>query len=355
MTDHAASPIRLLTPDGKLCPNDLVTAEISADLCRDLYRKMVLARRFDAEALALQRQGELGLWLQCAGQEAAQVGSICALDEQDYVFPSYREHAAALCRGITPREILAQWRGSSHSGWAPDHRRFHITTLVLASQLLHATGYAMGIQRDGAVELTMAYFGDGASSQGDANEAFNWAAVAGAPVLFFCQNNQWAISTPASVQTRAPLFQRARGFGMEGYSVDGNDVLAVHAVTRLAAEYVRGGGGPALIEAVTYRMGGHSSADDPRRYRSDSDVDRWRELDPIDRLRRLLDNQGWADETFHAAVNAEGRELAAQARRDCLNLGAPAPDALWRNVMAHRTVAGREEREYYLRYAESFS
>ena len=196
---------------------------------------MVLARRLDEEALALQRQGELGLWLMSLGQEAAQVGSIRAVEEGDYVFPTYREHAAALCRGISPTELLVQWRGNQHSGWDPQDYRFHFYSLVLGTQTLHATGYAMGVQRDKADEVVMCYLGDGASSQGDVSEALNWSAVMRAPVLFFCQNNQWAISTPASAQSTSPLHHRAAGFGLDTYVVDGNDVLAVHAVTQAAA------------------------------------------------------------------------------------------------------------------------
>ncbi|MCU1614408.1 MAG: pyruvate dehydrogenase (acetyl-transferring) component subunit alpha [Frankiales bacterium] len=250
---------------------------------------MSLARRLDHEALALQRQGELGLWLPCWGQEAAQVGSVSALQDTDYVFPSYREHAAALVRGISPTELLTQWRGATHAGWDPKNYNFHFYSLVLGTQTLHATGYAMGAVLDGGDQVVAAYFGDGAASQGDVSEAFNWAAAQNLPVLFFCQNNQWAISTPTSLQYRTPVHERAAGFGVRSFYVDGNDALAVHAVTTEAADIVRRGEGPALVEAVTFRMAGHSTSDDPTKYRAPEELAAWEAKDPVKRLRTLLE------------------------------------------------------------------
>ncbi|GAA4910217.1 pyruvate dehydrogenase E1 component alpha subunit [Actinomycetospora succinea] len=347
------TPLQLLTPDGELA-DDPAAATVDGDLCRGLYRDMVLARRLDAEAYHLQRQGELGLWLQSWGQEAAQVGSIRALRDTDWVFPSYRDHAAAMCRGIGPEELLAQWRGVRQGGWDPARYRFHIYTLVLAAQLPHAVGYAMGARLDGTDEVVMTYFGDGSSSEGEANEAFNWAVTRCAPVLFFCQNNQWAISTPTTAQFGAPLHQRAAGFGLATQLVDGNDVLAVHAATARALDGVRSGEGPALIEAVTYRMAGHSTSDDPRRYRSDAELDHWRALDPVDRLRRLLDDRGWADEEFTGGLEAEAEELAAEVRRVCRALPDPEPDAMFEHVLARETASLAGERAAYAAYSASF-
>ena len=190
-----------------------------------------MVRRVDVEATALQRQGELGIWARLLGQEAAQVGSGRAMRAGDYAFPTYREHGVAWCRGVDPLNLLGLFRGVNHGGWDPNENNFHLYTIVIGAQTLHATGYAMGMQRDGAVgedgNAVIAYFGDGASSQGDVNEAFIWASVFNAPVVFFCQNNQWAISEPIEKQSRIPLYQRARGFGFPGIRVDGNDVLAV--------------------------------------------------------------------------------------------------------------------------------
>ncbi|PKW16777.1 thiamine pyrophosphate-dependent enzyme [Saccharopolyspora spinosa] len=347
-------PVQLLDTDGRLRHNPDWPLEITPELCRDLYRRMKRARRFDDEALALQRQGELGLWLQSLGQEAAQIGSVTALRPDDHVFPSYREHAAALSRGITPAELLVQWRGNRHSGWDPAHYRFHIYTLVLAAQLPHAVGYAMGVQRDGSGEIVAAYFGDGASSEGEANEALNWAAAAGAPVLFFCQNNHWAISTPTQIQMRAPLHQRARGFGLDAHLVDGNDVLAVHAVTTAVAEQIRAGGGPALIEAVTYRLGGHSTSDDPGRYRSASELDSWTARDPIARLEALLTREGWLDAQFRAEVESECDGLAEETRKVCRELPLGDLGELFGAVLTEETPLLATERRGYRDLVSSY-
>ncbi|MFD2767485.1 thiamine pyrophosphate-dependent dehydrogenase E1 component subunit alpha [Micromonospora eburnea] len=347
--------IQLLSPGGTLSADPRAPLHVTPGLCRDLYRDMVLARRFDEEALVLQRQGELGLWLMALGQEAAQVGSIRALTAVDHVFPSYREHAAALCRGISPAELLAQWRGVAHSGWDPARYRFHIYTLVLGAQTLHATGYALGVRLDGAPEVVLTYFGDGASSQGDVNEALNWAAVTSAPIVFFCQNNQWAISTATSQQMGAPLHSRAAGFGLDAYHVDGNDALAVYAVTAKAAEAVREGGRPALIEAHTYRIAGHSTSDDPRIYRPESEVERWRGRDPISRLAILLKDRGWADEQYFDELDSDARKLAEETRAACLSLPDPMLEDTFRHTFADEPPLLREERERMSAYRASFA
>jgi len=298
--------------------------DVDLDLAKGLHRDMVMARRLDQEALALQRQGELSLWLMSWGQEAAQIGSIRALRSSDMVFPSYREHGAALCRGISPADLMRQWKGTTHSGWDPAASRFHIYSLVLGTQTLHATGYAAGAAHEKTDEVVATYFGDGAASQGDVNEAFNWAAAGSLPVLFFCQNNQWAISTPTETQMRTPLHVRAAGFGLDSYHVDGNDVLAVHAVTELAVARIRDGGGPALIEAQTYRFGGHSSSDDPTRYRSDDDVASWMLRDPLTRMEAYLRSAGVGDSDFFDALAADAEAFAVTVREDCRSLvGAP--------------------------------
>ena len=340
-------PVQLLGPDGILRADPQWPLKVTPELCRDFYRRMTLARCFDNEALALQRQGELGLWLQSLGQEAAQIGSITALRRDDHIFPSYREHAAALCRGITPAELLVQWRGNQHSGWDPSRYRFHIYTLVLAAQLPHATGYAMGVQRDGADEIVAVYFGDGATSEGEANETFNWAAAAEVPLLFFCQNNQWAISTPTQTQMRAPLHQRALGFGLDAHLVDGNDVLAVHAVTSAVAGQIRAGGGPAFIEAVTYRMAGHSTSDDPGRYRTASELDSWTARDPIARLEALMVDRDWFDGEFRDELESDCAALAAETRQVCRELPLGDIAGLFDSVLAEETPLLIEERRQY--------
>ncbi len=346
----AGDPFRLLAPDGTLADPQAWPA----DLVREQYRWMRLTRRLDSEAFALQRHGELGLWAPSLGQEAAQVGSITALRPTDYVFPSYREHAAALVRGVTPAQMLEQWRGVSGCGWDPAALHLHAYTVVLAAHLPHATGYAMGVQRDGTDEVVTAYFGDGASSQGDANEAFNWAAACSAPVLFFCQNNQYAISTPARLQMRTPLHQRARGFGLESYLVDGNDVLAVHEVTKRAVEQIRSGGGPALIEAVTYRMGAHTSSDDPTRYRDQAESDAWAAQDPIVRVEKLLDAQDWWPDGWRAGLDAECDRLGEELRAACQAFGTVDLDGLFDTVLGAPTALLEAQRAEYASFLASF-
>jgi 2-oxoisovalerate dehydrogenase E1 component alpha subunit len=291
---QADSPelIQLLTPEGERVEHPDYPLDISVDEVKALYRDLVIVRRIDFEAIALQRQGELGIWASLLGQEAAQVGSGRALTPRDMAFPTYREHGVAWCRGLDPAKLLELYRGVSHGGWDPTEHNFHLYTIVIGSQTLHATGYAMGIQRDGAVgedgEAVIVYFGDGATSQGDVNEAFIWASVNNAPVVFFCQNNQWAISEPLERQSRVPLYQRALGFGFPGVRVDGNDVLACLAVTRKAMQAAREGQGPTLIEAYTYRMGAHTTTDDPTRYRLSAELEAWKLKDPIERVKQYL-------------------------------------------------------------------
>ncbi|WDP97361.1 thiamine pyrophosphate-dependent enzyme [Micromonospora chalcea] len=345
---------QLVTPDGRLHPDVDVDRDALGHLTRDLYRGMRLARRLDDEAFALQRQGELGLWLQCRGQEAAQVGSVAAVRADDYVFPSYREHAAALWRGIGPADLLRQWRGVAHSGWDPEPYSFHIYTLVLAAQLLHATGYALGVQRDGSDTVVVTYFGDGAASEGDASEAMNIAAVNAAPMVFFCQNNQWAISTPTASQTRTPIHRRGAGFGLRSEWVDGNDVLAVYAVTSAVTEHARAGAGPAIVEATTYRMGGHSTSDDPTRYRTDDELEAWRARDPLARVEALMRAEGWSDETFLGQIQAEADELADRTRRECLALTAPDLADAFATVLSDVPQLLREERDAFVAYRGSF-
>lgn len=290
------------------------------EVARLLYRDMVLTRRVDTECLALQRQGELALYLQSRGQEAAQVGSIRAVRDTDFVFPTYREHGAALVRGVQPDEFVHMWRATAHSGWDPKEHALHIYTVVLGTQMLHGVGYAMGVRLDGTDEVVLVYSGDGSSSEGDHAEGLNWAAVMHAPVVFFCQNNHWAISTPTSKQFASPLHLRARGFGLESWHVDGNDALAVFLVTRAAAASVRAGGPPAFIEANTYRMAGHSTSDDPKRYRSEAELAEWATHDPIERLRRVLEVHHWLDEGQRLAIDAEADELAKRLRSACIAL-----------------------------------
>jgi len=347
--------VQLLTPDGERVRHPDYDIDLSDEEYRGLYRDLVLARRVDVEATALQRQGELGIWASLLGQEAAQVGSGRALEPGDYAFPTYREHGVALTRGIDPLLLLGLFRGVSNGGWDPGEKNFALYTIVIGSQTLHATGYAMGMQREGAENAVIAYFGDGASSQGDVNEAFVWASVFNAPVVFFCQNNQWAISEPLERQTRIPLYQRARGFGFPGVRVDGNDVLATLAVTRQALQAAREGQGPTLIEAYTYRMGAHTTSDDPTRYRLASELEAWKQKDPVDRMKAYLVTDGLADDAFFEQLEKESEELAVHLRKGCVEMPEPDPLSIFDHVYAEDHPLMAEEREQFGAYLASFA
>ncbi|MFI9029652.1 pyruvate dehydrogenase (acetyl-transferring) E1 component subunit alpha [Streptomyces sp. NPDC053560] len=347
--------VQLLTPEGERVEHPEYGIDLSADELRGLYRDMVLTRKFDAEATTLQRQGELGLWPSLLGQEAAQIGSGRALRDDDYVFPTYREHGVAWCRGVDPTNLLGMFRGVNHGGWDPNSNNFHLYTIVIGSQTLHATGYAMGVQKDGADSAVIAYFGDGASSQGDVAESFTFAAVYNAPVVFFCQNNQWAISEPTEKQTRVPLFQRARGYGFPGVRVDGNDVLAVLAVTKAALGRARTGQGPMLVEAYTYRMGAHTTSDDPTRYRGNDELLAWEAKDPILRLRRYLEAEGIADEAFFASVEKEDEALGKRVRDAVRTMPNPDDMAMFEHIYADGHALVDEERAQFAAYQASFA
>lgn len=364
-TDDPDALVQLLDHTGRRLGHDRYdqwVARLDGAALRAMYRDMVLTRAFDQQATALQRQGQLGLWPPSLGQEAAQVGSGHALRRQDFVFPSYREHGVAQARGMDIRQLLRVFRGIEHGGWDSRENNFHLYTFVIGSHTLHATGYAMGVQRDGDVatgdperdRAVVAYFGDGATSQGDVHEAMVFAAVNQAPVVFVCQNNQWAISVPTSGQTTVPLARRGAGVGIPSVRVDGNDVLASYAATAEALDRARSGGGPTLIEAFTYRMGAHTTSDDPSRYRTSVEEDYWRERDPITRLRGYLLSSGQADDAFLAEVEAAAEELATSTREYCRALVAEDPASMFDHVYQapHPQVAA--ERAWFAEYQDSF-
>ncbi|MCZ7421641.1 MULTISPECIES: pyruvate dehydrogenase (acetyl-transferring) E1 component subunit alpha [unclassified Micromonospora] len=357
--------VQLLTPSGERIES--VTGpdgteyrvDFTDEEYRGLYRDLVLVRKLDAEATALQRQGELGIWASLLGQEAAQVGSGRALRTQDMAFPTYREHGVLYCRGIDPIMPLGLFRGVDQGGWDPNEFKFNMYTIVIGAQTLHATGYAMGVAMDGRTgtddgEAVIAYFGDGATSQGDVNEAFVWAGVFNSPLVFFCQNNQYAISEPLERQTRIPLYRRAAGFGFPGIRVDGNDVLATYAVTRHALDNARHGQGPSLIEAYTYRMGAHTTSDDPTRYRIASEVEAWQAKDPIARMKAFLEREKIADAGFFGEVDEQARREAVDLRERVLAMPNPEPGTIFDHVYPNGSPLLDQQREQFSRYLESF-
>jgi 2-oxoisovalerate dehydrogenase E1 component alpha subunit len=293
---------------------------------RDLYRRMVTVRALNDAAIAMQRQGTLYGFAPCTGQEAAQVGSAVTLDMQrDFVFPTYREFGAMITAGVSPSELLAHHAGL-YDGGVADAAASHVAPLysVVGATALHATGWAMGAKLSGTGGVAIAYFGDGASTQGEIHEAMNFAGIFELPVIFFCQNNGWAISLPTARQVAGgSVAARAPGYGLAGGQVDGNDVIAVRDATTAAVERARNGGGATVIEAMTYRAGPHATSDDPSRYRDLEEEESWRERDPIVRARDRLLDEGGADEEFLAGVDAEAATACERARRELAETARP--------------------------------
>jgi pyruvate dehydrogenase E1 component alpha subunit len=323
---RGTDPLRVLAPDGTAVGDPDVG--LGPDELRALLRWMLLARRLDRECIALQRQGELTVYPGFEGQEAAQIGSAAALGPDDWIFPTFRELAAALVRGVDPVQYLAYHRGTWHGGpYDPRATRFGPICIPVATQIAHGVGHAMGQALDGEHACTLTYFGDGSASEGDFHEAANLAGVMKAPVVLFCQNNGWAISVPTRLQTAGEIWRRASGYGFPGVRVDGNDVLAVYRTTREAVERASSGGGPTLIEALTYRIGAHSTADDPGRYREEEEVGRARAFDPIARYRAWLASEGHVDDAELAAWDGE-IETEVLAIRDGV-IAQPPPPVEW--------------------------
>lgn len=349
--------VQLITPGGERVSHpefDSWVQDVSDEQLASLYQDMVAIRRIDAEATALQRQGELALWPPLLGQEASQIGSARALRDDDFVFPSYRDNGVAYVRGVQPADIVKAWRGNALAGWDPYTVNVATQQIIIGAQSLHATGYAMGIQNDGADSVAVAYFGDGATSEGDVNEAMVFAASFQAPVVFFCQNNHWAISEPVMLQSHIQIADRASGFGIPSMRVDGNDVLAVMAATRIAIDRARHGGGPTFIEAVTYRMGPHTTADDPTRYRDANELEDWAAKDPIARLKTLLERKGLLTAELEAAVAANADAVAKELRSGTINMPEPQPLDIFKHVYSTPNSWLERQQDHYTRYLASF-
>ncbi|MGK0722462.1 thiamine pyrophosphate-dependent enzyme [Leucobacter sp. W1478] len=373
-------PIRFLDDDGRYAPSSSASAfseeleQVGEADFRQWYRDMVATRAFDTECTHLQRQGQLALWVPSVGQEGCQVGLVHATEPQDHIFPAYREHLVARVRGVSLTNVAAQFRGLTHGGWDvtdPKNGNFHLYTLVLGAQTQHATGMALGQLLDAkrrandttldpgepgtaTGEATMVFYGDGTSSQGDANEALVFAASYQTPEVFVVQNNQWAISVPFARQSRTPLYRRALGFGLRSVQIDGNDPLAAFAVGNRFLREARSGGGPGYIEALTYRIGAHTTSDDPTRYREDAELEAWQQRDPIHRFENYLRALG-VEEEFFAQVRAESEIEAKQMREEILHLPAPEPDTMFSHVYSEAHPRIDEQRAWLEQYEASFA
>lgn len=378
-TGNDPEPIRFLDDAGGYAPS-ATASEFAEELegvgveeFKQWYIDMVETRAFDTECTHLQRQGQLALWVPSVGQEGCQTGIARASEPQDHVFPAYREHAVAKIRGVNPLDIAAQFRGVTHGGWDitdPANGNVHLYTLVLGSQTQHATGHALGQvldakRRAGSTaldageagtptgEATLVFYGDGTSSQGDPNEAMIFAASYQTPEVFVVQNNGWAISVPVERQSRTPLYRRALGFGLRAVQIDGNDPLAAFAVARRFLRLAREGAGPGYIEALTYRIGAHTTADDPTRYRPEGELEAWQQRDPIARLEAYLRTLG-VDDAFFAEA-AETADRAAKVVRDqILTLPKPEPTSMFEHVYAEPHPRIDEQRAWFETYESSF-
>ncbi|MFC3995697.1 thiamine pyrophosphate-dependent enzyme [Nocardiopsis sediminis] len=337
-------PIRLVDPGGARVPDPGHTPP-GHDTLLALLRAMVIGRRFDRQASALARQGRLAVYPSSHGQEACQVGGVLALSEGDWLFPTYRDCVALVTRGVDPLGVLTLLRGSWHHGYDPHRHRCAPQCTPLATNASHAVGLTYAARRRGEDTAALVLMGDGATSEGDAHEAYNFAAVWNAPVVFLIQNNQWAISVPVHRQSAAPtLAHKAVGYGMRGHHVDGNDAAAVHAVVAHALAEARAGGGPAIIEAQTYRLDPHTNSDAPQRYRDDAEVAAWRRRDPIARLEALLRAEGVVDDPAMAAVGADAERLAAAVRDGLAGDDRLDPAELFAHVYAEPTELLKQER-----------
>ncbi len=309
------------------------------------YRAMVIGRRFDIQATTLAKQGRLAVYPPSRGQEACQIGAMLALSEGDWAFPTYRDSMALVTRGLDPVEILDLPRGYSHCGYDPMTTRTAPQCTPLATQLVHAAGFAYGEKRRGRPTVAMAFVGDGGTSEGDFHEALNFAAVFRSPVVFLVQNNRYAISVPLSRQTAAPsLGYKGIGYGIPSEQVDGNDAMAMLAVLNKAVAHARSGQGPVLVEAHTYRLDAHTNADDSTRYRDAHEVDEWTHRDPIARLEAWLRREGLVDDAFVASVAEESVAFAADVRDRMSTDPVVDPMSLFDNVFATPTSQLLEQR-----------
>ncbi|MGW5420621.1 pyruvate dehydrogenase (acetyl-transferring) E1 component subunit alpha [Streptomyces sp. NPDC003943] len=333
-----AEPLRVLGTDA--------VADADPALLRRLYAELVRGRRYNAQATALTKQGRLAVYPSTTGQEACEVAAALALEERDWLFPSYRDTLAAVARGLDPVQALTLLRGDWHTGYDPREHRIAPLSTPLATQLPHAVGLAHAARLKGDDVVALAMVGDGGTSEGDFHEALNFAAVWQAPVVFLVQNNGFAISVPLAKQTAAPsLAHKAVGYGMPGRLVDGNDAVAVHQVLTEAVARARRGGGPTLVEAVTYRIDAHTNADDATRYRGDAEVEAWKAHDPVLILERELTERGLLDEDGRRAAAEDAEEMAARLRERMNADPVLDPMDLFAHVYAEKTAQLREQAE----------
>jgi pyruvate dehydrogenase E1 component alpha subunit len=336
---------QILKPDGTLQPG--MKPPVSDEETVSLFKKMVFIRLADQRALMLQRQGRFGTYAPCWGQEACQVGSASILRKEDWIFPAFRELAATLTMGVPLKTFFLYWMGNEMGSRAPEGVNVMPVAIPVGTQPLHAVGVAWAAKLKGEKIVTLTYFGDGATSKGDFHEAMNLAGVFRTPTIFFCQNNQFAISVPRKMQTAsATIAQKAIAYGFDGIQVDGNDLFAVMAATKEAVEKARSGGGPTFIEGVTFRFGPHTTADDPTKYRTEEEIEPWKPRDPFVRLRLYLKGKGLWNEEAEERATEEGQRQIDEAVKEAEAVPAPSPEDIFQYVFSEMTPPLKEQLAY---------
>jgi pyruvate dehydrogenase E1 component alpha subunit len=338
--------LRILHPDGRLEAG--LRPDLDDEVIRNLFKEILFVRLLDQKALSLQRQGRMGTYAPVQGQEAAQIGSAFALGKEDWVFPSFRETGVLYLRGVPVREILLYWMGDERGAKVPEDVFVFPISVPVGTHPLHALGAAWAAKLRRENICTIAYFGDGATSEGDFHEALNFSGVFRVPAIFFCQNNQYAISVPRRRQTASKtIAQKALAYGIGGVQIDGNDLLAAYAAVREAREKALAGGGPTLIEAVTYRFGPHTTADDPTKYREEKEIEEWRDLDPLIRLRKYLGGKGLWDEAAEKSYREEAEQRINGAVAEAEALPLPPVEDIFRYTYAEMTPDLKEQLSDY--------
>lgn len=352
--DFSTYKLSILDEQGNV--DEKLNPKLSTSQLIELYTHLTRLRMFDDKALKLQRQGRIGTYGSCAGQEACTVGSAFAMQKQDWTFPAFREHGVFFTRGVPMVRVLQYWGGDERGSRVESDINCFPVSIPVGSQPLHAVGAAMAMRYLKKDAVAIGYFGDGATSEGDTLEAMNFAGVYNAPVVLICQNNQFAISEPRSLQTHSEtIAQKAIAFGFEGIQVDGNDVLAVYVATKQALEKARAGKGPTLLEFFTYRMGDHTTADDSTRYRVKEELDTWRARDPIARFKTYLMKTGVLTPALDEKVTAEAVALVERAVQEYETAPAPKPEDMFDYMYAKLTPELEEQKKIFRAFLDTHS
>lgn len=326
--------------------NEQLKPKLSKEQLKQLYESMVVMRTFDEKALKLQRQGRLGTYASLRGQEACQAGSAFLFEKLDLIFPAFREHGVFLIRGMPPEMLYQFWAGDERGMQLPQNCNMFSVAITVGAQPLHAVGAAISFKLQKKPAATIVYFGDGATSTGDFHEAMNFAGVFKAPCVFICQNNQYAISLPVAEQTASQsIAQKAIAYGFEGIQVDGNDVFAVWKATEAALKKARAGRGPTLIECFTYRVGDHTTSDDAKKYRKESEVQQWQKKDPLERLKKYLHKKKLWNPMYEIEVKRRAESIVEQAVQKAESFQPSPPEDIFKYTFKELTPELQEQLE----------